>query len=94
MQEDDFHMNFDQIGLNLYICQKLTKSQILHQNTEHQLITIYTYYLYLAHCKKNVEVIAILRKCLFLVIAAIYNGGSSVGHSFEREPFKDPSSQV
>ena len=43
---------------------------------------------------KNVEVMVIVRKFIFLVTAAIFDGRQAVGHSFEREPSEDLFSQA
>jgi hypothetical protein len=37
---------------------------------------------------------SVLKKCLFLVKAAILNGGWAVGHNFERDPPRDHPCQV
>jgi hypothetical protein len=47
----------------------------------------YTYYLNFKVIPiKNVEEMVIVRKFIFLVTAAIFDGRQAVGHSFEREP--------
>lgn len=43
---------------------------------------------------KNVEVMVIVRKYIFLVTAAIFDGRQAVGHSFERETSEDLFSQA
>jgi hypothetical protein len=55
----------------------------------------YTYYLnFKVISIKNVEVMVIVRKFIFLVTAAIFNGRQAVGHSFKREPSEDLFSQT
>jgi len=55
----------------------------------------YTYYLNFKVIPiKIVEVMVIVRKFLFLVTAAIFDGRQAVGHSFGREPSKDLFSQA
>lgn len=55
----------------------------------------YTYYLNFNIIPiKNVEVMVIVRKFIFLVTVVIFNGRQAVGHSFEREPSEDLLSQA
>ena len=55
----------------------------------------YTYYLNFKVIPiENVEIMVIVRKFIFLVSAAIFDGRQAVGHSFEREPSEDLFSQA
>ena len=55
----------------------------------------YTYYLNFKVIPiENVEIMVIVRKFIFLVSAAIFDGRQAVGHSFEREPSQDLFSQT
>ena len=57
-------MNFDQIRLNLQLCKNnLAKLQILQKNPEYMFNNSLQ-----GHITTAVDVITILRKCLFLVI--------------------------
>ena len=87
----------DQFELHLHICQKSAKLQMLQKNPEYILNNPlpYTYYLNFKVIPiKNVEEMVIVRKFIFLVTAAIFDGRQAVGHSFEREPSEDLFSQA